>query len=67
MARRDDRAYTAEAVRRAVSSGVHQSDYDATLLHLFGLDHETLEFTQDGRNLTLVDKQPCRVIKEILA
>jgi hypothetical protein len=45
---------------------VGHCDYLATVLHLFGLDHRRLIYTRNGRELTLTDGQPCRVVQEIL-
>lgn len=42
-------------------------DYHATLLHLFGLDHERLVFTRSNRDQTLTDGQSARVVEELLA
>jgi hypothetical protein len=52
---------------RAVKDVVTHSDYHATLLHLFGLDHGRLVHGRNGREESLVDGQPCRVVREILA
>ena len=52
---------------RAVEGVVHHTDYHATLLHLFGLDHERLSYKRNGTELTLTDGQPARVVGEILA
>jgi hypothetical protein len=46
---------------------VGHSDYHATLLHLFGLDPEKLAFKVAGQEKSLVDRQPCRVVRELLA
>ncbi|MFO0965385.1 MAG: DUF1501 domain-containing protein [Gemmataceae bacterium] len=51
----------------AVENVVNHYDYQATLLQLFGLDHRRLIFTRSGRELTLTDGQPARVVSEILA
>ncbi len=42
------------------------SDYHATLLHLFGLDGETLTYKRNGRKQSLIDGQPCRVVTDLL-
>jgi hypothetical protein len=70
---------TGAGVRRGVSHGVTDElgraavqdihplyDFNATLLHLLGLDHERLTFEHNGvqRRLTNVEGQ---VIREILA
>jgi hypothetical protein len=57
---------TDEFGHKAVQDVVNHVDYHATLLHLFGLDHKRLVFTRNGQEQSLVDNQPCRVVKEIL-
>jgi hypothetical protein len=52
---------------QAVTDVVNHYDYHATLLHLFGIDHRQLTFARNGRELTLTDGQPARVVREILA
>ncbi|HVV99524.1 MAG TPA: DUF1501 domain-containing protein [Planctomycetaceae bacterium] len=51
----------------AVTDVVTHSDYHATLLHLFGLDAEKLVYFRNGQEQTLIDKQPHKVIRELLA
>lgn len=51
----------------AVENVVTHNDYQATLLHLFGLNHEKLVFTRNLQEASLVDKQPARIVTEILA
>jgi hypothetical protein len=58
---------TDEFGHKAVENIVTHSDYHATLLHLFGLDPEQLVYQRNGMVQSLVDKQPCRVVSEILA
>ncbi|HUE74065.1 MAG TPA: DUF1501 domain-containing protein [Pirellulaceae bacterium] len=58
---------TDEFGHHAVESVVTHSDYHATLLHLFGLNHERLIYKRNNREQSLVDKQPARVVREILA
>jgi hypothetical protein len=38
-----------------VKDGVHVHDFQATLLHLMGIDHERLTFRHQGRNYRLTD------------
>ncbi len=52
---------------KAVSDVVTHSDYHATLLQLFGLDPARLVYRRNGREQSLIDSQPCRVVREILA
>jgi hypothetical protein len=58
---------TDEFGHKAVENIVTHNDYQATLLHLFGLDHEKLVFTRNLQPASLVDKQPARIVTEILA
>jgi hypothetical protein len=58
---------TDEFGHRAVENIVTHSDFHATLLHLFGLDHERLTYKRNGAEQSLVDKQPCRVVRELLS
>jgi len=46
--------------------GVHVHDFHATILHLFGLDHERLTYRHAGRDYRLTDVYG-RVVNEILA
>ena len=50
----------------AIADKVHMRDLHATLLHLLGLNHETLTFRYAGRNFRLTDVAG-RVVDEILA
>jgi uncharacterized protein (DUF1501 family) len=58
---------TDEWSHKAVKDIVTHHDYHATLLHLFGLDHTKLIYRRAGRELSLTDNKPARVVKEILA
>jgi hypothetical protein len=57
---------TDEFGHRAAVDPVSPNDYQATLLHLFGLDHAALTYHHNGQEQKLTDNQPCRVIREIL-
>ncbi len=46
--------------------GVHVHDFQATLLHLLGVDHERLNFLSQGRRFRLTDVHG-QVVKAILA
>lgn len=46
--------------------GVHVHDFQATLLHLLGIDHERLNYKFQGRRFRLTDVHG-RVVKDILA
>ena len=58
---------TDEFGHRAGGRSVTPNDYQATLLHLFGLDHNQLAYHYNGQEQKLTDNRPCRVVKEMLA
>lgn len=58
---------TDEFGHHAVADVVNHYDYHATLLHLFGLDHRRLTYRRNGRELTLTDDQPARIVRDLLA
>jgi hypothetical protein len=58
---------TDEWGHRAVKDVVSHHDYHATVLHLFGLDSSKLVYRRAGRELTLTDGKPARIVREILA
>jgi len=58
---------TDELGHHAVHNVVTHHDYHATLLHLFGLDPKRLTFKRMGREQSLLDDKPGRVVREILA
>jgi len=58
---------TDEFGHKAVESVVTPNDYQATLLHLFGLDHSKLAFHHNGLARALTDGRGCRVVTDILA
>jgi uncharacterized protein (DUF1501 family) len=49
-----------------VADPVHVHDLQATLLHLFGIDHERLTYRHQGRRYRLTDVSG-RVVPELLA
>jgi hypothetical protein len=57
---------TDEFGHKAAVNGVSHVDYHATLLHLFGLDPRRLVFTRNGREESLIDGQPGRIVQDIL-
>lgn len=57
---------TDETGAKAVECPVHHHDLHATLLHLFGLDHQKLVYRYGGRDYSLTDIHG-RVVKEMLA
>jgi len=58
---------TDEVGHKAVEKVVTPNDFQATLLHLLGLDHEHLKFFANGRAMSLTDGRKARVVREILA
>jgi len=58
---------TDEFGHRAAVDPVSPNDYQATLLHLFGLDHAKLTYHYNGQEQKLTDTRPARVVKELLA
>jgi hypothetical protein len=52
---------------RAVDGKVHFRDLHATILHLMGLSHDTLNFWHEGRPHRLTGPLAARVVEEILA
>lgn len=57
---------TDEWGHKAVEDVVNHYDYHATLLHLFGLDHQLLTFRRANRDQTLTDSQPARILEELI-
>ncbi|MEC7857073.1 MAG: DUF1501 domain-containing protein, partial [Verrucomicrobiota bacterium] len=59
---------TDEIVWNPEENPVHVNDFQATLLHLFGLDHEKLTYNHAGteKRLTSITRKS-RVITDILA
>lgn len=49
-----------------VNDGVHVHDFQATLLHLLGVDHERLTFKHQGRRYRLTDVHG-HVVKDIIS
>jgi len=58
---------TDEWGHEAVKDIVNHYDWHATLLHLFGLDHRKLVFKRNGLDASLTDRQPARIVSEMLA
>ena len=51
----------------AIDNVVNHYDYHATLMHLLGLSPEQLAYKRNGREESLLDGQPARIVHEILA
>jgi hypothetical protein len=58
---------TDEFGHHAVTDVVNHYDYHATLLHLFGIQAEQLTYKRNGREETLLDDQPGRIVDGLLA
>jgi uncharacterized protein (DUF1501 family) len=58
---------TDEVGHKAAVNVVTPNDFQATLLHLLGLDHTKLVYHHNGRAQRLTDGRPARVVKELLA
>lgn len=57
---------TDEVGHRAAVDVVTPNDFQATVLHQMGLDHERLVYHSNGREQRLIDGRPARVVREIL-
>lgn len=51
---------------RVTSNGVHIHDFQATILHLLGIDHEQLTYKHQGRRFRLTDVHG-QAVKDLLA
>ncbi|MFP6766898.1 MAG: DUF1501 domain-containing protein [Planctomycetaceae bacterium] len=58
---------TDEVGHRAAVNKVTPNDYQATLLHLFGIDYRKLFFFHNGQQQQLTNGRPARVLHDILA
>ncbi|MFO0906943.1 MAG: DUF1501 domain-containing protein [Isosphaeraceae bacterium] len=58
---------TDEVGHKAVENVVTPNDFQATILHLFGLDHEHLVYHANGREQRLTDGRPARIVRELLS
>jgi uncharacterized protein DUF1501 len=58
---------TDEFGHKAVENVVTPNDYQATVLHQFGIDHEKLVYQFGGREQRLVDGRSARVVRELLS
>lgn len=57
---------TDEVGHKAAVDVVTPNDYQATILHLLGLDPAKLVYHSGGREQRLIDNRPARVVQEIL-
>ncbi len=58
---------TTDTGDRAVEGKVHFRDLHATILHLLGLDHQSLAFEHEGRQHRLTGPDPAEVVHDIIA
>lgn len=58
---------TDEFGHRAVTNVVTPNDFQATLFHLFGLDHTQLSFLHSGREQQITAGREARLLREIMA
>jgi hypothetical protein len=58
---------TDEVGHKAAVNVVNPNDFQATVLHLLGLDHEKLVYHHGGKAQRLTDGRPARVVTDILA
>ena len=58
---------TDEFSYNVVADPVHINDFNATILHLMGIDHERFTFKFQGLDQRLTGVEPQRVVSEILA
>ena len=58
---------TDEIGHRAVENIVKPNDYQATVLHLFGMNHQQLSYLHNGQEQKLVVSDEARVVQDILA
>jgi hypothetical protein len=58
---------TDEVGHRAAVDIITPNDFQATILHLLGLEHARLVYHSSGRQQRLTDGRPARVVEQILA
>ncbi|HEY3789668.1 MAG TPA: DUF1501 domain-containing protein [Urbifossiella sp.] len=58
---------TDEVGHKAAENVVNPNDFQATLLHLLGLNHEKLVYHHGGKVQRLTDGRPARLVREIMA
>ncbi len=57
---------TDEFGHKATVNPVGPNDYHATVMHLFGLDHQKLIFVNNSQEQRLTDNKPARIVRDIL-
>ena len=58
---------TDEFGHRAVENVVTPNDFQATIMHLFGLDYQQLVFVTNGQEQIITNRRRARVVHEVLA
>lgn len=58
---------TDEFGHKAVTDVVTPNDFQATLLHQFGINYESLVYEHNGQQQQITNNRPARVVKEILS
>jgi len=58
---------TDEFGHKAVENVVTPNDFQATVMHLFGLECEKVYFPYNNSKQIITSNRPARVVKEILA
>ena len=51
---------------RAVENIVTPNDYQATVMHLFGIDHKQLLYHHNGQEQIITNRRPARVVTDIM-
>ena len=55
-----------DGYRNVATDGVHVHDFQATVMHLLGINHERLTYKFQGRNFRLTDVHG-NVVKQVIA
>ena len=58
---------TDEFGHKAIENVVTPNDFQATVMHLFGLDHEKLYYPYNNSKQIITSSRPAKVVKDILA
>lgn len=58
---------TDDVGHRAVENIVTPNDFQATLMHQFGLNHEELIYLSSGQEQIITNKRPAEVVRDILS
>jgi hypothetical protein len=58
---------TDEFGHKAIADVVTPNDFQATLLHQFGLDHQQLSYLHNGQEQQIANRREARVVREILS